>query len=470
MMRSLRAQLSLSILLVLLFTVLLSSIFAYWFINREFEKYVARQEIARSESIADDVASQYNVLTRTWNEDSLHTIGMYSLYDGYILKMYDADGAVLWDAENHDVSLCGQIMGEISARMERAKRAGSFVTHTFDIDHGGRNVGSVSIMYYGPYFFSDNEFRFIRALSVALLLTGILAALFSVIAGSLLARRISRPVTVTVDIAAQIARGNYDIRFESGTKTRELNELVTAVNCLAGALGDQENLRKRLTTDVAHELRTPLSAVGSHLEAMIDGLWQITPERLKSCHEEIVRLGKLVSDLENLAKIEGGDLKLNKSPVDLSEIARTAGENLKAEAAKKSLSLSIGGGPSVVDADRDRMLQVVTNLLSNAIKYSPEGGHISIEVTDTAADGIIRVIDGGTGIPENELPFIFERFYRADKSRSRKTGGSGIGLTIARSIATAHGGTITADSEQDRGSRFTVTIPKKMRTGDIPGG
>ncbi|NLL76415.1 MAG: HAMP domain-containing histidine kinase [Clostridiales bacterium] len=461
MMRSLRTQLSLSILLVVLVTVALISVFSNWFINREFEDYITKQEQTRSENIVSDLGVQYNSFTHSWNQDFLHTIGMYALYESYILKIYDVDGNLLWDAENHDMSKCWQVMDEISLRMEKWKQDGGFVSHTYDIEKDGQRIGSVSITYYGPYFFSENDFRFINTLNIVLLTIGILAGFFSVVVGSLLARRIARPVVKTAYIAKQISKGNYDIRFESETNTRELDALVSAINHLASALNEQENLRKQLTTDVAHELRTPLAAVSAHLEAMLEGVWEVTPERLSGCHEEVQRLGNLVADLERLAKVEGDNLRLNKSQPDLLEVARAAFDTLEAEGAKKKLTVSVRGESSFVCADRDRMLQVVINLLSNAIKYTPEGGAVNVDVTDTEVNGIIRVKDSGIGISEEELPHIFERFYRTDKSRSRQTGGSGIGLTIAKSIVAAHGGTITADSKVNKGSCFTVAIPKK---------
>lgn len=460
-MRSLRTQLSLSILLIVLVTVALTSVFSNWFINQEFEDYIARQEQVRSENIVSDLGAQYNGLTRSWNQDFLHTIGMYALYESYILKIYDVDGKLLWDAENHDMSKCWQVMDEISARMEKLKKDGGFVSRTYDIEQGGEKVGSVSVTYYGPFFFSENDFRFIKTLNILLLIIGALAGFFSIVVGSLMARRIARPVTKTAYIAKEISEGNYDIRFESETNTRELNDLVTAINQLADALNEQENLRKRLTTDIAHELRTPLTAVGSYLEAMLEGVWEPTPERLSGCHEEILRLGNLVADLGRLAKVEGDNLKLQKQQTDLLEIAKAAFETLEAEGAKKELTMSVGGESSVISADRSRMLQVMINLLSNAVKYTPEGGSISIQVSDAPGEGCIRVKDNGIGIPEKELALIFERFYRTDKSRSRKTGGAGIGLTIAKSIVAAHGGTITVSSKVNEGSCFTVTIPKK---------
>lgn len=458
-MKSLRTQLSLFILLALLITVGLIGVFSNGFINWEFKKYITKTEQTRSENIVDDLGKQYDGFQGNWQLGYVHMIGMYSLYDGYILKIFDAAGNTIWDAQNHDMALCGRIMGEISARMEKMGTEGGFVEHTYSINQNGKKIGSVSVKYYGPYFLNDDDFTFIKALNTVLLIIGILSSIFSVLVGCLLARRISRPVTKTAYIAKQISEGNYDIRFERGTKIRELNDLVTAINHLAGALSEQEKLRKRLTTDVAHELRTPLTAVSSHLEAMIDGLWEVTPERLQSCYNEIERLGILVADLERLAKIEGENLKLNKSRLDLLDTARTVSNNMRAEINKKNLVLTIEGNSCFVQADKDRMNQVVTNLLSNAVKYTPEGGNIRIEVSGTKEGGIIKVEDNGIGIPEGERSLIFERFYRTDKSRNRKTGGAGIGLTIVKSIVAAHGGTVSVESNAEQGSCFTVSIP-----------
>ena len=460
MFKSLRAQLSMSILLLLAVIIVLMSVFANWFINREFEYYVQRQEQARSEAIVNDLSAQYNGMTRSWDADFLHTIGMYSLYGGYLLKVYGADGAVLWDAENHDMTLCGQIMGEISNRMAQASKTGSFVSHAYDITRGQTKVGSVAISYYTPFFFSANDHQFINALNTVFIVIGVAAGVFAIVLGGLLARRIARPVAKTAEVAQQIAQGEYGIRVVGKTDTRELTALVESINHLAAALGEQENLRKRLINDVAHELRTPLTAMTLYLEAMMEGLWEVTPERLQGCHEEMTRLSRLVADIQQLANVEGDALQLHKTRVDLLEVVQAVSGNLSARAQAKGQLLTVAGENTVVSADRERMQQVLVNLVSNALKYTPEGGHIRIETKDAPNSGTVRVMDDGIGIAKDELPLIFERFYRTDQSRDRRTGGAGIGLTIAKSIVTAHGGTIAAESEPGKGSCFTVTIPK----------
>ena len=458
MLKSLRAQLSLSILTLLLVMLVLAGVFANLFINRAFETYVRQQEEERSRAIVSDLTTQYNGMTRAWDADFLHTLGMYSLYGGYLLRVYGADGAVLWDAENHDMTLCAQIMNEITARMEKAKKTGGFQSHLYPILQGQTQVGSVSVSYYTPFFFSENDHRFIDALNTVFLLIGAAAAALAVFLGTLLARRIARPVARTAEAAKQVARGDYAVRVADRPAARELGDLVASVNRLAAALGEQENLRKRLITDVAHELRTPLTAVTLYLEAMIEGLWSVTPERLRSCHEELTRLGGLVSDIQRLASVEGENLRLQKEPVDLLSLAQTVVGALAAQAQAKGQALAAEGAPAVVCADPERLRQVLLNLIANAIRYTPEGGHIRVETEDGPAQGLLRVRDDGAGIPEAEQPLIFERFYRTDLSRS--TGGTGVGLTIAQSIVHAHGGIIRVESKPGEGSCFTVALPK----------
>ncbi|MCL2375538.1 MAG: ATP-binding protein [Firmicutes bacterium] len=218
------------------------------------------------------------------------------------------------------------------------------------------------------------------------------------------------------------------------------------------SLQKQEELRKELTADIAHELRTPLTSIGTHLEMMIEGVWDAAPERLQGCYDEVMRLGKMVEDMDILAKAESKKLKLDLEDVDLLEVAKIANKDLEIAAQRLNISVAVEGEKTIVKADRLKIQQVFINLLSNAIKYSNDGGKVGILVSDKT----FTITDNGIGIADSDLPYIFERFYRVDKSRSRTTGGTGIGLAIVRSIIKKHGGTIKAASELGKGSKFTV--------------
>ncbi|MGC4019059.1 MAG: ATP-binding protein [Muricomes sp.] len=463
MKRKLRTQVSAGFVSIVLISIFLISLSANFLINRQFEKYARNQQEKFSKDLAEGIELQYNAVSEKWNVDYIHGVGMYALNDGYIMKLYDKDGNSVWDAENHDMTRCHQIMDTIRIRMKevRPKIEGELVTHSYELKQKDVLVGHVDISYYGPYYLSENDFLFLNSLNKILMVTGILSVFGAAGAGIVFARRISSPIAKTIQITKEISDGNYGIRFESQINIKELNELMQAVNHMADALENQEKMRRRLTTDVAHELRTPLANVSSHLEAILEGVWEPTPERLQSCYDEIGRLSQLVSDLERLSQAERESIPLEKKPVNLRSVADSVCASFEQELASRNLTCSVTGQASVVLADEKRIRQVAANLLSNAIKYSKETGEIHISVSETKDSGILEVEDNGIGIPKEEISLIFERFYRTDKSRSRKTGGTGIGLTIVKSLVQAHGGTITVKSEVGKGSKFTVTLPKE---------
>ncbi len=461
-MRSIRTKVSTAMISVVLLVVAIISFLSNYLINKQFTEYIASQQELRAQVITATLSEQYVALKKEWDIKYIHTIGMFSLYEGYILKVYDREGRIMWDAQSHDMALCNRIMEDISERMriKYPQLEGEFKSVTYPLTQNGLQIGSVSISYFGPFFLTENDFRFLDSLNRVLVGVGLASLILSILIGHILARRISRPILKTVDVTKKIADGNYEVRLEERADTRELNMLVGSINHLASSLETLEKLRKQLTGDVAHELRTPITILQSHIEAMMEGIWEPTPERLESCYEETVRVSKLVNDLEQLAKIENQNMKLNKSHFPIQEMMRKTAASFENELFLKNIQLTQKGPEVNLYADPDRIQQVLVNLLSNAIKYSGNGGNISFtafEAEDTAG---FYITDDGIGIPEEELPYIFERFYRADKSRNRSTGGSGIGLTIVKSIIEAHEGRVKVISKLNEGSTFTVILPK----------
>jgi two-component system sensor histidine kinase BaeS len=460
---SLKAKLSATILVIVLITIAIISFLSNYFINRQFTDYISNQQKLKAQIITSSISQQYTKFTDQWNLDYVHAIGMFSLYEGYILKVYDKDNVILWDAQAHDMNLCNQIMEDISNRMriQYPQIDGEFTATTYPLEQNGTSIGRISISYFGPFFLSENDFKFLHSLNTILLSVGFVSLAVSVIVGHILAKRISQPILKTVEATKQIADGNYEVRLEEGSNTKELDMLVGSINHLAMSLETLERLRKQLTEDVAHELRTPITILQSYIEAMTEGIWEASPERLQNCYEEVIRIGKLVGDLENLAKLEGENLKLNKQKMDLYSVIEKTVNSLGSEIENKKLEVAIQGPHIELMADQDRVKQVVVNLFTNAIKYSMENCKISIELFETKDTAGFHIQDNGIGILGEELPYIFERFYRADKSRNRLTGGTGIGLTIVKSIVEAHGGKVSVVSNLNEGSRFTVTLPKE---------
>lgn len=459
----LSTQLSVGFILIVLIAISLISLAANILINKQFEKYVEKQQKNFAENMTNVLAPQYNSDTDEWNLDYIHGFGMYALRDGYIIKLYDQEQNVVWDAQNHDMTLCYQVMQEISSQMEdkRPNLHGDFVTLRYSLNQKGNIVGYLDVSYYSPYYFNENDFRFLDSLNQILFIVGALSIAGAAIAGVILARRLSAPIAKTTEITREISEGNYAIRFESNVRTQELSRLSEAVNHMAFNLETQENIRRQLTSDVAHELRTPIANVSSQLEAIIEGVWEPTTERLQSCYDELGRISDMISDLEKLRQIENENMILHKEAVDLLELSRTVSMAFEPEMDRKQLTCTVGGDSAVVLGDPKRLHQVIANLLSNAVKYSAEGGHIQVRIQDGAKTASLRVEDRGIGIAKKDQSLIFERFYRTDRSRNRKTGGAGIGLTIARAIVQAHGGKIAVESKEGYGSKFIVTLPKK---------
>lgn len=466
---SLRTMIVVRFALIVLVVVSLISIASNILISTQFEKYVGEQQSQKAEEMVYNLAPQYDCASKEWNLDYIHGFGMYALSEGYIIKVYDVDENTLWDAQNHDMTLCAQMMETISLRMQekRPDLNSELVTRRFELKQGDMVIGFLDVSYYSPYYLNENDFQFIEALNRILAMVGSISLLGAVILGLIFANNFAKPISKTVEIAERISDGDYSIRFREGVRTKELLALSRAVNQMAESLEKQENLRKRLTTDIAHELRTPLANVSSYLEAIMEGVWEPTPERLQHCYDELERISKLVSDLERLKQVENENLQLHKTEEDLLELAQAIGRSFKKQVENKKLRCDISGEQAIVPVDRFRMQQVITNLVSNAVNYSNENGSIHILVENRENCGMIRVTDEGIGIAEEDLKMIFERFYRVDKSRSRQTGGSGIGLTIAKAIVQAHGGKILAESEVGKGSSFTVILPKSGFSNEI---
>lgn len=292
-----------------------------------------------------------------------------------------------------------------------------------------------------------------------LAVVGIISIVFAAIAGIILAGKISVPVKAATRAAKDIAQGNYNNRINTDICTMELSELGNAVNHMAESLDNQEMLRRRLTSDVAHELRTPVANVSFNIEAIIEGALEPTNERLSSCYNELERITGIITELEKLRQIEGENMILHIGHVDIYELAKEVKLIFENEMSKKNIRCDIIGEHIDVCVDKDKMSQVLNNLISNAVKYTDNYGNIQITVIQENENVVITVKDNGCGIDDNDIPYIFERFYRTDKSRNRSTGGAGIGLTITRAIVQLHGGTIHVESKKGVGSLFKVTIP-----------
>ena len=314
----------------------------------------------------------------------------------------------------------------------------------------------------GPDAMSQLYIDFRANFNEALMYAALAAMVAAVALSIYLSRSVIAPVHAMSLASQRIADGRYDERVQVRGED-ELALLAVRFNQMAGKLDQVESMRRRLIGDVSHELRTPLTAIKGSMEGLMDGVLPATQETFQQIHTEADRLNRLVDDLQELSRVEARAYELEIRPLDVFSLVRTVTKRLASQAELKHVLLDIELAPDLprVLADEDRAVQVLTNLVGNALQYTPENGKVTIFAKRIDHEVQISVRDTGTGIPPEHLPHIFDRFYRVDKSRSRRAGGgSGIGLTIARALVEAHGGRIWAESAGDGlGSTFTLTLP-----------
>jgi signal transduction histidine kinase len=304
------------------------------------------------------------------------------------------------------------------------------------------------------------EARFItsvnRSLLVAILAAGLVALLLSL----LFSRSLLRPIGALTSAARAMEKGDLSQRVSVRT-SGEIGELARAFNAMADGLARLEQLRRNMVTDVAHELRTPLSNVRGYLEALRDGVIKPTPETIASLHEEAMLLNRLVDDLQELALVEAGQLNLVRQPVQVGEVVERAVQLLEPKARKKGLAVEVCLAKDLppIEADAERLGQVIRNLLDNALTNTPPGGEIRVSARTSEDRVEVSVQDTGQGIAPEHLPYVFERFYRADQSRTRSTGGAGLGLAIVKQLVEAHGGQVWIESQPGIGTTVTFTSP-----------
>ena len=322
---------------------------------------------------------------------------------------------------------------------------------------GGRRLGTIVVAVSSGSLLTPEEQHLRHSLDRLHLAAAGLAAVAALLIALLLAETLSRPLRRIRSAAEQLERGDLDARVEP-VGAPELRSTGRALNRLAETLEHGEELRRASVADLAHELRTPVNGLLTRIEAAQDEMLPL-PDNLAAMHDEAVRLTRLLDDLARLADAEQPGLLLDKQPVDLAQIAQTTATTFAPQFAEAGIAFASHGEPAWVSGDAGRLEQIVANLLSNALRYTETGGEVTLSVAHTDGEAILEVSDTGIGIAADDLRHIFTRFWRGDRSRSRATGGTGIGLAIVRELVRAHDGRIDVDSTPGQGSRFHVTLP-----------
>ncbi len=302
--------------------------------------------------------------------------------------------------------------------------------------------------------------RFVGVINRSLIYAGIAAGLGGLLVVSILSRRTLTPVRALSTAARRLGGGDLSQRVPAPGND-EVGQLGHSFNSMAAGLEKAEQQRKNLVADVAHELRTPLSNIQGYVEAMRDGVLEPDQATLDTVHAQTMHLGRLVEDLRLLAQTESEDFRLNLEQESLGDVLRHSVEGFRARSSSMDvgLNLDIPDELPMLLIDRTRISQVLGNLLENAVRHSSSGGEVNVVAGVSEGRVVVTVADGGDGIAPEDIAHVFDRFYRADPSRTRATGGAGLGLTIAKKIVEAHGGEIRAESVKGQGSRFIFELP-----------
>ncbi|MGB9674353.1 MAG: sensor histidine kinase, partial [Anaerolineales bacterium] len=338
------------------------------------------------------------------------------------------------------------------------------IDRSITLKSGSEIIGYL-LLEGGMGFTQADESRLVTRLSRAAIIAGIIAGVAALVIALLLAYGLGKPLRDLTYAAQKLANGDLSQRVHVPGKD-EIAILGKTFNQMAESLQKAEEIRKALTADIAHELRNPLAVQRANLEAMLDGVYPLTPENIHAVLEQNQLLTRLVEDLRTLALADAGQLSLEKVPIAMREFCKHIVEVVQPQANEKQITIifndKLEGKPDngVILGDPQRLEQVLGNIISNAIRYSPQGGDVHFVLDSNPKEMIIQVKDSGPGIPEEALPYIFDRFYRADKSRSRDGGGTGLGLAIARQLTQAHGGTLIAQNDPEGGAIFTLRLPR----------
>jgi signal transduction histidine kinase len=308
---------------------------------------------------------------------------------------------------------------------------------------------------------SPLDYEFLRRLNGSVFLSGFATLFLALLLGILLSRSISRPIQELTKATHNMANGNLSQQVPVRSRD-EIGELAQSFNKMSTDLARSFNLRKQMTADIAHELRTPLSLILGHAEGVKDGVLEPSRENFEIIREEAERLEQLVNDLRTLSLADAGELSVDFQPVDVNSLMSDIHSHYLTLFNQKRITLDFQPAPVILQANLDpnRFAQVLKNILDNALRYTPENGQVRLSVNKTHHNIQIVIQDSGDGVSPDEAAHLFDRFYRVDSSRTRDDGGSGLGLAIAKSIVEMHKGRIWAESEKGKGLKVVIELPE----------
>ncbi|MGH4140308.1 sensor histidine kinase [Clostridium sp.] len=449
-MQSIRKRLSIILVATAIIALFLSTLFVNITISKTFDKYLVENQDKRNVRIVKYLEEVYKKNGK-WDENSGIEILHEAYMSNYCLTLRDVNNKVVWGMDPKEIVKNSNINMHV-------KDGGVYNTSKFEINVENKTVGHIEVGQYAPVLLSEEDVSFKTSINKSIILSVVLSILITILISLYISKQFSTPLSQISKISVYLSNGNYHERSNEKSNILELEDLRNSINTLGEKLQHQDVLRKRLISDISHEVRTPLNILQNNFEAMIDGIFPVDNERLTYLNEEVIRFGKLIDNLNILKEVEAEEISLSMEKINLKDIISSVISDFGVIAENNNLNISLQCSTSKscnILGDRDKIKQVIINLLSNAVKFTPVHGEINITLKATDEKVILKIKDTGIGINKEDLPYIFERLYRGDKSR-HEIEGTGIGLTIVKNILTLHKATIDVKSKEEKGCVVTA--------------
>jgi two-component system, OmpR family, sensor histidine kinase BaeS len=456
MLQTLRSKILFYLLLIAMIGILLVSFFIQYGFEESFKNYLEQNREKKIDRIIVEIEKDFKKNGHFTSDPVFGLLHEHAMTDQLYFQLYDRFGQLQMDSS--------KIRGMLNSLglTEPVQNDEEWHQKNYKLKVDGSIVGKLVAIY--PQGLIDDESTFIQTIQLyiyaAVCLTIVLAILFSMI----FSKKLTSGLNKLSFAANELQQHNLDIRIPLSSLPTEVKQIAISFNNLAESLAKQEMLRKQFTGDLAHELRTPLATLRSQIEAFQDEIWEPTAQRLQTSHEELMRLVRLVNELEKLLAAENPQIRLEKIEMEAGSVVAALWEMFLPLFKEKGVQLLIEEpeDEEYFEADKDRLMQILSNILNNALKYTPAGKSVTLSVS-TEKKGFVGFVikDEGSGMAEDDIPHIFERFYRGDKSRDRKTGGVGIGLSIVKALMDAHNGIIKVKSKLNKGTSIILWFPKE---------
>ncbi|WP_458411924.1 sensor histidine kinase [Schinkia sp. CFF1] len=456
MHRTLRSRILFYFLIVSFCGILLTSFSVLWGFEDHFKNYVKENREKNSSLIIEEAKREYKETGNLVSDQMAGLMHEQAMTENLFYQVYDANNKLLIDT----TMMLGMMGGMGMQQSDVLSIKEDYLASTYKLSLSNQIIGSIKV--YFPNSLLKEDFSFLNNIKQNIYIAAIITIILSIIFSMLFSKRLAVGFTKFSNAVQGLKEHKWHTQVPLEELTKEMQPLAHSLNNLAESLSKEETLRKQFTADLAHELRTPLATLRSQIEAYQDGIWEPTPERLNQSHDELMRLVRLVNELERLLAAENPQIKLQRTDIEAGKLIALVGSQFNPSFQEKGVKLQIIKPEKEFwfNADRDRVIQILTNIINNALKYTPTEKSVTLSIREKEDFIGFSVKDEGVGINEEDLPFVYERFYRGDKSRDRKTGGIGIGLSIVKALVDAHQGEIKIESELEVGTNVVVYFPK----------